>query len=83
MDWVGLLDPVFVGRIASLAGEVVGVFAVHLHIRPRGRADRSQRCRVRLGEQSLFDDVISLVRGRWAPLIGDPAYDVLESLEGL
>src|SRR5205823_770334 len=81
--WVnrkGLLDAILVAAIPRIAREVVGVAVVHLHEAASRRVDRRERVGVGRDEQPLADDVVSLVWGRWAPLIGDAPYDVLQAL---
>ncbi len=81
VDRVGPLDAVLVRRVARLTREVVGVLAVHLHVRLGGRSDRGECRGVRLLEQPLLDDVVGLVRRRRAPLVSHPTHDVLEPLQ--
>ena len=68
-----------IGRVACLAGEVVGVFAIHLDIGLCRRRDLSECRRIRQGEEALLDDVIRLVGLCRVPLVRHPADDSLKS----
>ncbi len=76
-------DPGLVVVVPGLAGEVVGVLTVELDERPRRRPNRGQGLRVGIDEQPLPHDVVSLVRRRRPPLVGDTPDHVLQPLQRL
>ena len=82
VDRVGRLDPVLVGDLGALAGELAAVLGVELDELAGDRGDVPAGGGVRLDEQPATDDLERLVRRRRAPLVSDPPYDVLQPPQG-